>query len=205
MGLLGAVKTQACVVHAAGADIEGSFGLARGEEADKVGHVAAADEEASAVDGVADHFGDPANGLGFDFAGYGGEIPRAAVGIDGSSEQIGECADGSGGGGDVSPEARVAVEKRVIEEERCGAVEEGRGIGALFRERARGVEKVADGGGRFGGIDGAVWKRIEKRGDAIDELVAEGAELFGRECEGRGAGGGFAGGRAWDCGHGDLR
>ena len=77
----------------------------------------------------------------------------------------------------------MAVEERVIEEEVGGLVEELGGVGRLLRERAIGVEGVADRGGGFAGGDGEVGEGIEEVGDAIDDGVSEGLELLGRHGE----------------------
>ena len=96
MGFFGAVNAKACAVHAFGADVPACLGLTGGEEADEVGHVAATDEESPAVGGVAEHFGYPADGLGFDLACHGREWPGSDVWVDGCGEEFGEDADGGG-------------------------------------------------------------------------------------------------------------
>ena len=185
MSFFGAVDSKASAVHAFGAYVPACFGLAGGEEADEVGHVAAADKEASAVGGIAEHLGDPADGLGFDLACHGREWPGSDVGVDGCSEEFGENADGGGRTGDVSPEARVAVEERVVEEEIGCLIEKRCGVGALLRDRAVGVEGLPDCSWCFGGSDEALRKRVQQRRDLVDELMSESLKLAGTHGERR--------------------
>ena len=87
---------------------------ARREEADQVRHVAAADQQAAAVAGIADQLGDPADGLHFDLGRRRRQQPRADVRVERRREQVAEDADRRGRRGDVAEEPRVAVEERVI-------------------------------------------------------------------------------------------
>lgn len=74
----------------------------------------------------------------------------------------------------------MGIEERVIEEKAGGVVEKFRGIGPLGRQGAIGAEKLPDCEGGFSGGDGAFWQRVEKRGNAIDDLMAGGAKLIRR-------------------------
>ena len=174
-----AVRAQASAFHSLAADFAAAFGLARSEKADDVGHVAAADEQASAIGGVVEHLRDPANGLRLDLAGHGREQPRSAIGIHGGSEQFAQCADGRGRRGDVTPEARMRIETG-----------NGRRAG---RQRdpatppdlrpARGRERSASSAlsncrRRFARGHRPLRNRVKEIGDAIDELMTGGAKLI---------------------------
>jgi hypothetical protein len=72
----------------------------------------------------------------------------------------------------------VRVEERVLEEQVGGVIKQLGRVGALLGERAVGIESLANGGWRFSAGDRAIGKGIEKSGDAVDELRAEGSELL---------------------------
>ena len=95
---------------------------ARGEQADDVGHVAAADEQAAAVGRVADELGDPADGLRLDLRGRRRQRPGAHVRIDRRRQEIAEHADRRRRRRDVAEEARMGVEQRVLEQHDVRAV-----------------------------------------------------------------------------------
>ena len=95
---------------------------ARGQEADEVRHVAAADEQPAAVDRVADELGDPSHGLRFDLGGGRRQRPGADVRVHGRGEKVAENPDRRRRRGDVPEEARVPVEQRVIEQQLCRSV-----------------------------------------------------------------------------------
>ena len=89
----------------------------RGQEADDVGHVAAAHEQAAAVRRVADELGDPAHRLRFDLGRGRRQRPGADVRVHRRREQIAEHADRRRRRRDVAEEARMPVEQRVLEQQ----------------------------------------------------------------------------------------
>ena len=135
--------------------------LPRSKKADEVRHVTAADKQASTIHGITQHLGDPANRLPFDFARHRRKQPRSNIGVDCGGQQLTQCADGRSRRSDVSPEARMAIEERVIEEQVSGMMEQLRRIGALLRQSALGCESMPYVGGRL--------RRVRAGGEAIQE------------------------------------
>ena len=66
------------------------------QEARKIGHIAAAQEQAAAVGRVADELRKPSNYLAFDFGGHWSQFPGADIGIYGSGQQLRKHTDGRG-------------------------------------------------------------------------------------------------------------
>src|ERR1019366_6265850 len=146
--------------------------LAYGEKANNVGHVSAADEQPPAIDGIAQQFGDPANGLSLNFARHWGEQPCTDVGIHRGSEQIAKRADWCRRRGDISHEARMCVEKTMIKQQIGGLREQLRGIAAMLRQGAISRERLTHDRRRFGWRHWPFVKRIEETGDAVNQFVA---------------------------------
>jgi len=84
-------------------------------------------QQAAAVLRVANERGNPPHGLRLDFRGGRGERPGAHVGVDRRGQEVAEDADWCRRGGDVSEEARVGVQQRVLEQQ----------AGRAFQQRAR--------------------------------------------------------------------
>jgi hypothetical protein len=176
VGFAGRVGDEVRGLGAFGAD--GFAGLRSGrEEADEVGHVAAADEDAAAVGWVAEEIGDPADGLGFDFRAHGAEDPGADVGVDGGGHEVREGANGGCRGGNVAGEERVAVVEGVVLQKLPRGVDGGFGGLAGFGERGV-AEGGADLGGRFAGGEFGLREGAVEIGDLIDETMPGGAELL---------------------------
>ena len=72
--------------------------------------------------GVVEQFGDPANCLCFNFAGHGGKKPCADILIHGGGKQVAKQSDRRGRRSDISPEARMRIEQRVLKEKVGGAI-----------------------------------------------------------------------------------
>src|SRR5262245_43608609 len=96
------------------ASIPSCFGLPRSEEANEVRHISAAHKYAATMGWKAKQLGDPAYRLGFDFACHRREEPRAGVLIDGRGQKVPQDSNRRGRGRNITPEAWVTIEKRVI-------------------------------------------------------------------------------------------
>ena len=89
----------------------------RGEKANKVGHVAAADNQPAAITRVAHQLRDPADRLLFDRTRDRGERPSANIRVDRRSEEFAERANGRRRRGNIAPKARMTIQKRMIEQQ----------------------------------------------------------------------------------------
>ena len=85
-------------------DVPSGARRARGQEADEVGHVAAAHEQPPAVGGIANELGDPSDGLRFDLGRRRREGPRADVRVHGRREEVAKDPDGRRRRRDVAEE-----------------------------------------------------------------------------------------------------
>ena len=168
--------------EAAGPDPFAQHRPPAGQEADEVGHVAAAHQQPAAGLGIADQLGDPAHRLRLDLGRHRRELPPADVRVHGRGEQVGEHADRRGGRGDVAHEAGMAVEERMLEQQPGGLGKQRCGRGAAGRERAP-AEQVPDFGGRLARGQGAVADTPEEFGQPVHQLVAESAEFVRRKLE----------------------
>jgi len=65
-----------------------SLRCAGSQEAREIGHIAAAQEKAAAVGGVADELGDPSNYLAFHFGSHGSQVPGADIRVYRSGLQV---------------------------------------------------------------------------------------------------------------------
>jgi hypothetical protein len=81
------------VVDAVRANIPIRTRSARGQEADEVGHVAAAHQQPPAIGGIANQFRDPPDRLALDLGRSRSQQPAADVRIERGREQIAEHAD----------------------------------------------------------------------------------------------------------------
>ena len=86
------------------------LGSARREEADEVRHIAPADQQSAAIDGIANELCDPSHGLALDLGSGWRECPCANVRVQRGREKVPENPDRRWRGGNVSKEARVSVE-----------------------------------------------------------------------------------------------
>ena len=84
---------------------------ARSQEADEVRHIAAAEEQPTATDRIANELGDPSYGLGLDLGGGWRERPCADVRVYSRGEKITENPKRRRRRGDVSEETRVSIEE----------------------------------------------------------------------------------------------
>ena len=74
------------------ADIPAGLRLTGSEEADEIGHVAAADQQSAASGRIANQLGDPPDGLRFDFRRRRCQDERPDIRVDGRCEKIAEDA-----------------------------------------------------------------------------------------------------------------
>ena len=149
---------------------------AGGEEADDVRHVAAADEQSAAIDGVADERGDPAHRLRLDLGGGRRQRPRAHVGVHRRGEKIAENPDRRRWRGDVAEKTRVAVEQRVLEEQLRRPFQQRPRLHPRFRKRPRQVQRAAHRRRRFVAGHRSVRQRLEEIRQLIHEPMAQRAE-----------------------------
>ena len=112
----------------------------RREQADDIGHVAAADEQAAAARGISNQLGDPADGLRFDLGRGRRQSPRTDVRVQGGGQEVRKDSDRSWRRRDVAEEPRMCVEERVVGELPGQVGEECRRIDSLFRQRPVQVE-----------------------------------------------------------------
>lgn len=112
-------------------------------EADEVGHIAAAHEQPSALDGITNERRDPPHRLRFELGRSRRERPCADVRVHRGGEEIAKDSNRGGRRRDVVEEARMSVEQRVIEQRLRGPFQERRGLHAHFREWAGEVERFA--------------------------------------------------------------
>ena len=149
------------------------FRRARREEADEVGHVAAAHQQPAARGRIADELRDPSHGLRLDFSGHRRQRPGAAVLIHRRGEKITEHADGCGARRDVSEEARVAVEQRVLEQQIGGMGQQLCGFGSPIRQTAPRPQSLPDCGRRLIRLHQSLRQLCHVLGNLIDEAMAE--------------------------------
>jgi hypothetical protein len=188
--------------HAFGAEV-----LVRGgtgcKEADHVRHVSAAHEEPLAPGGNAHELRDPSHRLALDLAGHRRETPRAHVRIHRGCDQVAEHADRCRRPADVSPEAGVSVQERMVREKAGGVGEQGAELGALVRQGGIGAEGGAERFRRFVGGDGSIRDRGQEVREQVHELVADAPERVGGNGEWRvsgvGAGAGVSGNAGSPC------
>jgi hypothetical protein len=95
--------------------VPAGLGRTRGEEANDVCHVAAADEQPPAIDRVADELGDPSHRLCLDLGRRRREVPGANVRVQRGGEKVAEHTDRGWRRGDVAEEARMRIEERMFE------------------------------------------------------------------------------------------
>jgi hypothetical protein len=85
---------------------------AGGEKANRVCHVSTTDEQSSTIAataiGATNYLGNPANGLNFDFRGYGRGNPCRNIWIGGGGEKVTQHAYGGGSADNASPALRMA-------------------------------------------------------------------------------------------------
>ena len=172
--------------HAFGAQVPIGARAARGEGADDVAHVAAAHEQATAVGGIAQKLGHPAHRLGLDLGRRGHQVPGRDVGADRGREEVRQHAHGCGRASDVAPRPGVAAVADVIEQQVRRLVDEGLGVGAVFGQPFLADQRAYGRRCRIGRHSPG-GERIDIAGDAVHQVVAEGAELFSARGEGRGA------------------
>jgi hypothetical protein len=161
------------------ANIPAGFRRARGQEADQIRHVAAADQQTAALDRVADERGDPSHRLRLDLGGGRRQHPRADVGVHRRGEKVAENADRRGWRGDVPEKAGVGIEQRVIEQQLCGLFQQGPWIHPQLRERASEVERVAHHRGRFVMRDRTTRQGVEEICDPVHESMSQRSERRG--------------------------
>src|SRR6476469_4530806 len=77
------------------------------QEAREIGHIAAAQEKAAAVGGVAHKLREPSNYLAFDFGSHGSQFPGADIRVYGGSQQVCKHSDGSSARCDVAVKTRM--------------------------------------------------------------------------------------------------
>jgi hypothetical protein len=144
----------------------------RGEETDEIRHVAAAHEQPAGVGGKPDQLGDPADRLPLDFRRHRRQPPCADVRVHRRREQIAERPDRRGARRDVAEEARVAVEQRMLEEERGRFVEQRACLRSRVGQRAIRLQRPPHLGRRFVARDRTAGQRLQPPGDPIDQRVA---------------------------------
>ena len=166
-----------------GPDLVAQHGPAPGQEADEVGHVAAAHQQPAAGLGIAHQLGHPAHRLRLDLGRHRRELPPADVRVHGRGEQVGQRAERRGGRRDVAHEAGVGVEQRVLEQQAGGLGEEVRRRRAARPGAAHG--RAGHGSRRASRPRSAGRSRMlgEELGHPVHQLVAEPAELVRRELE----------------------
>ena len=178
--LLRSVRAQPRAIHALRSNIAPALCLARREKADHVGHVAAADEKASAIGWIVEHLRDPANALRLDLARHRRQQPRSAIGVRRCRQQFAQYTDRRGRRGDISPEARVYVKTGMIEKQASRAVQQLPRAGALSWQRTTGIQRFTYGRRRFARSYRPLRKRVKKIGDAVHQLMPGDAKVVRR-------------------------
>lgn len=143
------------------------------QEARQVGHVAAADEQTAAIGGIADKLCEPSNNLCFDFGGHRGKLPGADVRVHRGGQQVRKHSNGSRTRRDVAVETRMAVEKRVLEQQTRRIVQQSLGIASVLRKRPGGVQGSAHLLRRFRGRDAMSAYVSEELRDPVHQIVTE--------------------------------
>jgi len=134
----------------------------RSEETHEISHVAAADQQSSAIGRIADQLRDPPYRLRFDFRRGWREDERPDVRIDGRSEKVAEDPDRRRRRGDVPEKARVRVEQRVIEQQSGGLLQQRTRLRTRLWKRPRQAECGANGRRRLPARHGTARHRCKR-------------------------------------------
>ena len=155
------------------------------DDADEVGHVAAADQQAAAARRIANQLGNPADSLPFDL-GRERRQPRGSnVLVQSGCQKIAEHPDRRRAGSDIAEKARMSVEERMVEEQRGRFAHQPRGAGAGRRKRPLRPERPPEIRRRLVMHDGSIRQLRQAIGDLVDEAMTDLPELLRRHLEWR--------------------
>ena len=155
------------------------------DEADEVGHVAAADQQPAAARRKTNQLGNPSDRLPFQF-GRERRQPRCShVLVQSGRQKIAEHPDRRGAGGDVAEKARVRVEERMVEEQPGRFAHQPPGGGAGRRKRLLRPERPPEIRRRLVTHDRPIRQTRQSIGDLVDEAMTDLPELVRRHLEWR--------------------